>query len=42
MLNQDALAAAAFTDNCRNLVFINRKVSLVKNGLFRKALGNPL
>ena len=41
MLNQNALAAAAFTDNCRNLVFINRKVGLVKNGLFPKALCNP-
>ena len=42
MLKQDALAAAAFPDDRRNLVFINREIRLVENSLFVKALGDSL
>jgi hypothetical protein len=40
MLKQDALAAAAFPYDRRNLVLINREIRLVENSFFVKALGD--
>ena len=40
MFQEDTLAAAALPYYRRNLVFINREIRLVENGLFVKAFGH--